>query len=73
MAARHPLNGPIVDGWVLPEDVYSIFAEGKQNNVTLIVGTVANDTPGPTAGPSKAADVPAYAEKTFGGLSGNLP
>ena len=25
------LNGTIVDGWFLPTDVYTIFAEGKQN------------------------------------------
>jgi para-nitrobenzyl esterase len=60
--------GTVVDGWVLPEDVYSTFADGKQNDVPLIVGTVANDTPGPAA-QTKAADVPAYAKKTFGSLA----
>lgn len=34
---------PIVDGWVLPESVYSIFAEGKQNDVPVIVGNNANE------------------------------
>ncbi len=61
-------TGTIVDGWVLPEDVYSTFADGKQNDVPLIVGTVANDTPGP-ASKIKAADVPAYAKQTFGSLA----
>lgn len=61
-------NGTVVDGWVLPEDVYSTFADGKQNDVPLIVGTVANDTPGP-ASHIKAADVPAYAQRTFGPLA----
>jgi para-nitrobenzyl esterase len=28
----------IVDGWVLPQDVYTIFAQGKQNDVPLITG-----------------------------------
>jgi para-nitrobenzyl esterase len=60
--------GTVVDGWVLPEDVYSTFADGKQNDVPLIVGTVANDTPGP-ATPIKTADVPAYAKQTFGNLA----
>jgi para-nitrobenzyl esterase len=33
----------IVDGWVLPQSVYSIFAEGKQSDVPLIVGNNANE------------------------------
>jgi len=60
--------GMVVDGWVLPEDVYSTFADGKQNDVPLIVGSVANDTPAPPA-PIKPADVPAYAKNTFGSLA----
>jgi para-nitrobenzyl esterase len=62
--------GTVVDGWVLPEDVYSTFADGKQNDVPMIMGSVANDSPGPPAGPVKAADVPGYAQKTFGELAG---
>ena len=34
---------PIVDGWVLPKSVYSIFAEGMQNDVPIIVGNNANE------------------------------
>jgi len=59
----------VVDGWVLPKDVYSIFASGKQNDVPLIVGTVADDAPGRGAAPMRAADVPAYARNTFGDLA----
>ena len=69
LKAQRPQMGPIVDGWVLPEDVYSIFASGKQNDVPLIAGTVADDAPGPATGPTKAADVPAYAKRTFGDLA----
>lgn len=61
--------GQVVDGWVLPQDVYSIFAAGKQNDVPLIVGSVANDTPGAGNAPTKAAAVPDYAKRTFGDLS----
>ena len=32
-------GGPVVDGWFLPEDVGTIFAEGKQNDVPLISGS----------------------------------
>lgn len=67
-ASRAPMS-LIVDGWVLPQDVYSMFAEGKQNDVPVIVGTVGSDAPGPAPGPARAADVPAYAQKTFGDLA----
>jgi para-nitrobenzyl esterase len=30
---------PIVDGWFLPDDPGTIFAEGKQNDVPLLVGS----------------------------------
>ena len=32
------LNGAIVDGWFLPEDVYTIYSKGKQNDLALITG-----------------------------------
>jgi para-nitrobenzyl esterase len=32
-------GGPVIDGWLLPEDPGKIFAEGKQNDVPLIVGS----------------------------------
>ncbi len=32
-------GGPVIDGWVLPEDVGKIFAEGKQNDVPILVGS----------------------------------
>jgi para-nitrobenzyl esterase len=34
---------PAVDGWVLPQDIYTIFAQGKQNDVPLIVGNNADE------------------------------
>lgn len=36
-------TGQIVDGYVLPEDVYSIFAEGKQNDVPILVGSNSDE------------------------------
>ena len=32
-------GGPVIDGWFLPEDVATTFAEGKQNDVPLISGS----------------------------------
>jgi para-nitrobenzyl esterase len=32
-------GGPVIDGWFLPEDVGTIFANGKQNDVPLLGGS----------------------------------
>ncbi len=32
-------GGPVIDGWFLPEDVRTVFAEGKQNDVPLLSGS----------------------------------
>jgi para-nitrobenzyl esterase len=42
----------IVDGWVLPQDIATIFALGKQNDVPLIVGYNADE--GTTLAPQGA-------------------
>jgi para-nitrobenzyl esterase len=36
--------GPIVDGYVLPHSVPEIFAEGKENNVPVIIGWNADES-----------------------------
>lgn len=42
-AAEEVLNArgtqPIIDGWFIPDDPGTIFAEGKQNDVPLLVGS----------------------------------
>jgi para-nitrobenzyl esterase len=32
-----------VDGWVLPEDIYAIFAAGRQNDVPVLIGSNADE------------------------------
>jgi para-nitrobenzyl esterase len=32
-------GGPVIDGWFLPQDVGEVFAEGKQNDVPILVGS----------------------------------
>ncbi len=62
------VNAPVVDGWVLPDNVYNIFASGKQIDVPLIAGSVGDDGPG--AGmPTKAAEVPGWARANYGALA----
>jgi len=51
-AAETETARTIVDGWVLPQDVASIFAQGKQNDVPLIVGYNADE--GTTLAPQGA-------------------
>jgi para-nitrobenzyl esterase len=64
------MMGAVVDGWVLPQDVYTTFSSGKQNDVPMVIGSMAADGGGPAAGPPrKASEVPDYAKKTFGALA----
>ena len=66
--ARRIVNAPVVDGWVLPDNVSNIFAAGKQIDVPLIAGSVGDDGPG--AGmPTKAAEVPGWARQNYGALA----
>jgi len=71
MKAPRTAMGTVVDGWVLPQDVYSTFSSGKQNDVPMIVGSMAADGVGPAASgpPRKASEVPEYAKKTYGALA----
>ena len=56
---------PVVDGYVLPDDVYSIFAKGQQNDVPLLTGSNANEGSIYTRAPSAAAYLE-QAKKQYG-------
>lgn len=51
-AGETPVAKPDVDGWVLPQEVATIFAQGKQNDVPVIVGSNADE--GTTLAPQGA-------------------
>ncbi|MEO7801870.1 MAG: carboxylesterase family protein, partial [Ginsengibacter sp.] len=53
MQEAQPMRGPIIDGYVLPESIVTIFKEGKQNNVVLLTGW--NEDEGLIFGPIKTA------------------
>jgi len=36
-------NRPKVDGWLLPKDIYTIFADGRQNDVPVLAGSNADE------------------------------
>ena len=43
------MNGAIVDGWFLPQDLYTIYSQGKQNDLHLLTGAT-NDEGGNIGG-----------------------
>ncbi len=43
LKAQQGVRGPIVDGYVLPQPIGKIFAEGKDNQVTLFTGWNENE------------------------------
>ena len=63
--------GPNVDGWMLPQDVYTIFASGKQNDVPVLIGSNADEArslaPWPANG--TAAVFRDQSRKRFGDLA----
>lgn len=67
------LNGAIVDGWFLPQDLYTTYAQGKQNDIALITGGT-NDEGGniasaggePLRPPDSLVTYNAWMKQTFG-------
>jgi para-nitrobenzyl esterase len=55
-----------VDGWFLPQDVYTIFAQGKQSDVPLLIGSNNDEGTMFTPPGTKAATFRATAEKRYG-------
>jgi para-nitrobenzyl esterase len=63
-------RGPIVDGWFLPQDIYTIYSQGKQNDIALIAGST-NDEGwamgcGGAAPPNSLAAYTASVQRIFG-------
>lgn len=82
------MNAAIVDGWFLPQDIYTIYSQGKQNDIPLITGgtndeggnLVAIGAPGQAGGgrgrgaaaPDSLAKYTAWANSTFGNKAAAL-
>ena len=62
------IASPVIDGYVLPDNVYAIFKDGKQNDVPLLTGWNAQDGFSPTAVPDSATYV-ANAKRKYGQLA----
>jgi para-nitrobenzyl esterase len=59
--------GPVVDGWVLPEDTGLVFAQGKQIDVPVLVGSNRDESFG--AQPKSADQYVQDAQKRYGDLA----
>jgi len=65
-------NAAIVDGWFLPQDIYTIYSQGKQNDIPLITGGTNDE--GAVGGlgaeaaspPNTLAAYTAWAKQIFG-------
>jgi para-nitrobenzyl esterase len=56
-------TSPNVDGWVLPDEIRNIFAQGKQNDVPVIVGSNANEMTTLTAPATVPKTIDAYRKR----------
>jgi len=63
--------GPVVDGWVFPDDIQTIFEEGRQNPVPVIVGSNADEgtTFVPAQVPSTVDEFRIFATMQYGDLA----
>ncbi len=62
---------PNVDGWVLPDEIRNIFAQGKHNDVPVIVGSNANEMTtltAPAMVPKKMEDYRKQVETQYGAM-----
>lgn len=61
----------VVDGWVFPTDVRTIFEEGKQHNVPVMLGSNSDEGTSLTGnrGPTTLAALKSAAEGQYGALS----
>jgi para-nitrobenzyl esterase len=56
--------GPVVDGWLIPEDPGKVFAAGRQIDVPVLTGSNRDESFG--GNPKSAADFVAQVRKRFG-------
>ncbi len=60
-------SGPVVDGWLIPEDPGKVFVAGKQIDVPVLTGSNRDESFG--GNPKSAADFIEQARKRFGNLA----
>ncbi len=71
LPAIHGLAWPIIDGWVIPDDQYKLYEEGKFNDTPILVGY--NSDEGASFSPPKTpADYIAGVQKRYGPFAEKL-
>ena len=71
-ASSDSLGSAIVDGWVLPQDVDTVYAQGKQNDVPTIVGSNANEGTALMPPVKSAARFVARVKQRYGDVAGEF-
>ena len=66
MKASGELARPTVDGWLLPQQIYAIYAAGKQNDVPMILGSNADEGTPFTPAAVKSETFKSLAKTRFG-------
>ena len=66
MKSSGELARPNVDGWLLPDQVYAIFAKGKQNDVPTLIGSNSDEGTAFVPPGTKADGFKALAKTRFG-------
>ena len=62
-------SAPVVDGYLLPKNVRSIYADGKQNDVALLIGSNANEGTAFASPNVRAESFKAQAKSRYGDLA----
>lgn len=76
-ASKNQTIVPNIDGYVLPDTVYNIFEDGKQNDVPIIVGSNSDEgsllnLPWPANATVSADEFKSIVEKRYGSLADDL-
>ncbi|MBI1782757.1 MAG: carboxylesterase family protein [Sphingobacteriales bacterium] len=67
-AVGYGMVGPVIDGYVLPENIYNIYSQGKQNDVPVLTGWNRDEGFAPPNTPSPE-DYKTSAQKKYGELA----
>lgn len=57
---------PVVDGWILPTDVYTIFKQGRQNDVPMLIGGTKNEASTLPGGTTTVEKLREWARSQYG-------
>jgi para-nitrobenzyl esterase len=69
-ATGGPRFSPVIDGWFLPADNATTFAQGKQNDVPTLTGLTADEgSAAPTYGKLKADEFKKQIQQRYGDLA----